>query len=66
MKLTHEVVLVGNAAIWCVTVLLVAIFVQGTLYFLPVVATLCIAALVSVVLVAKAGSPRKKEWYEGG
>lgn len=56
----------GNATIWCVAILFVAILLQGTLYFLPVVGSLCVAGLVSIVLVARVdGSSKSKEWYEG-
>lgn len=56
----------GNATIWCVAILFVAILLQGTLYFLTVVGSLCVAGLVSIVLVARVDSSSKsKEWYEG-
>ena len=56
----------GNATIWCVVILFVAILLQGTLYFLPAVISLCIAGLVSVLLVSRIdGTSKSKEWYEG-
>ncbi len=57
----------GNATIWCVAILFVAILLQGTLYFLPVVGSLSITGLVSIVLVSRVdGSGKSKEWYEEG
>ncbi|WP_455279395.1 hypothetical protein [[Eubacterium] cellulosolvens] len=66
MNFDYETVILGNAVIWCVSVIIVAIIVQETVYFLPVVVILCIAALISIILVAKASKrPKSKEWYEG-
>ncbi|MEM3004179.1 MAG: hypothetical protein QXK96_02655 [Candidatus Bathyarchaeia archaeon] len=61
------VAVMGNAAIWSVAVLFTAIVLQGTVYFLPVVGSLCIAGLVSILLVSRMeGSGKSREWYEGG
>ncbi len=66
MKIGYGAAVIGNAAIWCISVLLVAVFLQGTLYFFPVVTALCLAGLVSVAIVAMADkSGKSKEWYEG-
>jgi len=66
LKLSYEAVVFGNAAVWCVSILLVAVLLQGSIYFYLVVAPLCIAGLISIVLVSRFGKPEKsKEWYEG-
>ena len=66
MRVGRGVVALSNATIWCVAILFAAIILQGTLYFLPVVASLCITGLVSIALVAMVDSSSKgKEWYEG-
>ena len=66
MNFDYEAVSLGNAVIWCVSVIIVAIIIQETEYFLPVVVILCIAAMISIILIAKASRrPKSKEWYEG-
>jgi hypothetical protein len=66
LNFDYEAVILGNAVIWCVSVIIVAIIVQETEYFLPVVVILCIAAMISIILVTKASRrPKSKEWYEG-
>ncbi|MFC1507038.1 hypothetical protein ACFLQ6_08210 [Thermoproteota archaeon] len=66
MNFDYEAVILGNAVIWCVSVIIVAIIIQETEYFLPVVVILCIAAMISMILIAKASRrPKSKEWYEG-
>ncbi len=66
MNFDYEAVILGNAVIWCVSVIIVAIIIQETEYFLPAVVTLCIAAMISMILIAKASRrPKSKEWYEG-
>ncbi|MCW4042256.1 hypothetical protein A3K80_02715 [Candidatus Bathyarchaeota archaeon RBG_13_38_9] len=66
MNFDYEAVILGNAVIWCVSVIIVAIIIQETEYFLPVVVILCIAAMISIILIAKASRrPKSKEWYEG-
>mgnify|MGYP007042364352 CR=1 FL=1 len=67
MRVGRGVAVLGNATIWCVAILFVAILLQGTLYFLPVVGSLSITGLVSIVLVSRVdGSGKSKEWYEEG
>lgn len=66
MNFDYEAVILGNAVIWCVSVIIVAIIIQETEYFLPIVVILCIAAMISIILIAKASRrPKSKEWYEG-
>ena len=66
MNFDFETVILGNAVTWCVCVIIVAIIIQESEYFIPVVVILCIAAMISIVLVAKATKrPKSKEWYEG-
>lgn len=67
MRVGRGVAVLGNATIWGVAILFVAILLQGTLYFLPVVGSLSITGLVSIVLVSRVdGSGKSKEWYEEG
>jgi len=67
MRVGRGVAVLGNATIWCVAILFVAILLQGTLYFLPVVGSLSITGLVSIVLVSRVDvSGKSKEWYEEG
>lgn len=66
MRIGYGAAVISNAAIWCISVLLAAVLLQGTLYFVPIVTALCLAGLVSVVIVAMADkSGKSKEWYEG-
>ena len=65
MNFDFETVILGNVVTWCVSVIIVAIIIQESEYFLPVVVILCIAAMISILLVAKATKrPKSKEWYE--
>jgi flagellar biosynthesis component FlhA len=66
LNFDFETVTLGNAVTWCVSVIIIAIILQESEYFLPVVLILCIAAMISIILVAKATKrPKSKEWYEG-
>jgi hypothetical protein len=67
MRVGRGVAVMGNAAIWSVAVLFAAVVLQETVYFLPVIGSLCIAGLVSVLLVSRVeNSGKSREWYEGG
>ncbi|MBS7623588.1 hypothetical protein KEJ39_07955 [Candidatus Bathyarchaeota archaeon] len=67
MRVGRGVVVMGNATIWSVAVLFTAIVLQGTVYFLTVVGSLCVAGLVSILLVSRVDSSgERREWYEGG
>jgi hypothetical protein len=66
LNFDYDAVILGNTVIWCVSVIIVAIIIQETEYFLPVVVILCIAAMISIIFIAKASrQPKSKEWYEG-
>ncbi len=62
----HGAVVFGNVAVWCVSILLVVVLLQGSFYFALVVAPLYIGGLISIVLVSRFGkSEKSKEWYGG-